>query len=344
MKNRMVYLSVLVLSAILFASCGGQAAEAAPAEVAETAEEAVVEETAAEDLTIGALWLDASEFYTMVEAGINQAVADSGMEIKVLASNSKGDSAVEADQMQTLIGADVDAIIMSAVSEDASVEFVKQAHEAGIPVICYNSCISMADAEKYVYTWVTGDQHQQGSMVATALGKYLLEQGFTAPKIAVVNCEQYAVCQQRIAGFTETLKSLVPDAVIVDNQEAIEVDKAAEVTTNMLTANPDVVAIYGEAGNMCAGATVAIEQANLVGKVVVFGHDISPVTADLLLDGSVLKYINAMIGEDFGKESVKFALAAINGEASPGVIYNMTPAEFYSTEPDAVQTWLDAHK
>lgn len=345
MKKSLFLLTLFVLGVVFMTACGGQQAEVVSEEaeaVVEEASEEVVEEEA-EELTIGALWLDASEFYTMVEAGIQQAAAESDTTINILGSNSQGDSAVEADQMQTLIGANVDAIIMSAVSEDASVEFIKQANEAGIPVVCYNSCISEEDAEKYVYTWVTGDQLQQGTMVGTALGEYLVEQGIEAPKIGVVNCERYAVCQQRIAGFTEALLSLVPDAEIVDNQEALEVDKAVEVATNMLTANPDIVAFYGEAGNMCAGATVAIEQADLVGDVVVFGHDISPNTAELLVDGSVLKYINAMIGEDFGINSLDFALAAINGEESPGVIYNMTPAEFYSTDPEPVQAWIDAH-
>ena len=349
MKKRFVFTVLLALSVILVVGCGSQQAEAEPADAAEAVEEAAVEEApaaeeeAAEELTIGALWLDASEFYTMVEAGIQDAAANADVKINILGSNSQGDSAVEADQMETLIGANVDAIIMSAVSEDASVEFVKQANEAGIPVICYNSCVAEEDAEKYVYTWVTGDQTQQGTMVGTALGNYFVEQGIEEPKIGVINCERYAVCQQRIAGFTAALTELVPGAVIVDNQEALEVDKAVEVATNMLTANPDIVAFYGEAGNMCAGATVAIEQADLVGDVVVFGHDISPNTADLLLDGTVLKHINAMIGEDFGSTSLQFALDAINGEPSPGVIYNMTPKEFWADQPDEVQAWLDAH-
>lgn len=349
MKKRYLLTVLLALSVIFVVGCGSQQADADTAsavEAEEAAEEApeAAEAEAKEELTIGALWLDASEFYTMVEAGIKDAAANSDVTINILGSNSQGDSAVEADQMQTLIGANVDAIVMSAVSEDASVEFIKQADEAGIPVICYNSCISEADAEQYVYTWITGDQTQQGSMVGKALGEYFVEMGIDAPKIGVVSCERYAVCQQRIAGFTEQLLSLVPNAEIVDNQEALEVDKAVEVATNMLTANPDIAAFYGEAGNMCAGATVAIEQADLVGDVVVFGHDISPNTADLLLDGSVLKYINAMIGEDFGKTSIEFALAAINEEPSPGVIYNMNPKEFVSSEPDEVQIWLDAHK
>ena len=295
-----------------------------------------------EEITIGALWLDASEFYTGVRAGIEGAAANADTTVNLLGNNSQGDAAVEAEQMQTLIGAGVDAIIMSAVSETSSVALIQQASEAGIPVICYNTCIAQADAEQYVYTWITGDHFQQGSGVGQATGEYFVAAGVTDPVIAVVSCERYGACQQRIAGFTEALLALVPGATIVDNQEALEVDRAEEVATNMLTAHPEIDAFYGEAGNMVAGAAAAIELAGLSGQVVVFGHDISPTTAGLLLDGTIVKYINAMIAEDFGQTAFDLAVAAILGEPSPGVIYNMTPRNFYSDKPEEVQAWLDS--
>ena len=292
-----------------------------------------------EELTIGALWLDASEFYTGVAAGIEMGAAESEYTINLLGNNSQGDAAIEAEQMQTLIGADVDAIIMSAVSDTSSVALIAEAYAAGIPVICYNTCIALEDAEEYVYAWVTGDHFQQGGGVGKALGEYFVAEGVEAPEIGVISCERYGACQERIAGFTEELLKLVPGAVIVDNQEALEVDLAVEVATNMLTAHPTLDAFYGEAGNMVAGAAVAIE---LAGRddVVVFGHDISPTTAELLLDGSVVKYINAMIAEDFGMTALDLAIAAINGEPSPGVIYNMTPMDFFSDKPEEVEAWV----
>ncbi len=294
------------------------------------------------EVTIGALWLDASEFYTGVARGIDQgAAANKDVKINILGNNSQGDAAVEAEQMQTLIGAKVNAIILSAVSETSSVALIEEAHKQGIPVICYNTCIAKADAERLVYSWVTGDHFQQGGGVGKAMGEYFVANKITDPVIGVISCERYGACQQRIAGFTEELMKLVPGAKIVDNQEALEVDKATEIATNMLTAHPEITAFYGEAGNMVAGAAVAIDLAGLTGKVVVFGHDISPTTAKLLLDGKVVKYINAMVAEDFGKTALQLALDAINGKPSPGVIYNMTPVDFFASDPAKVQAWVD---
>ena len=292
------------------------------------------------DLTIGALWLDASEFYTGVRAGIEDAAANSSYNVSLLGNNSQGDAAIEAEQMQTLIGADVDAIIISAVSETSSVALIEAAANQGIPVVCYNTCIGLDDAEQYVYAWVTGDHYQQGAGVGQATGEFFVEAGIENPKIGVVSCERYGACQERIAGFTDALLELVPGAEIVDNQEALEVDKAVEVATNMLTAHPDLNAFYGEAGNMVAGAATAVELAGMTGQVYVFGHDISPTTAELLLDGSVVQYINAMLAESFGQTAFDLAIAAVEGEPSPGTIYNMTPANFYASDPGPVEDWL----
>jgi ABC-type sugar transport system substrate-binding protein len=357
MKKPLFLLIALVSIVGFLAGCAGPEATTAPAEVqpsevvpaevqaTDTAPAAVQPtEVTPEKLTIGALWLDASEFYTGVKAGIVAEAANKGIDLNMMDSNSNGDADTEANQMQTLIGVKANAIIISAVSTTSSVALIQQAHDAGIPVICYNSCINTDDAEKYVYAYVTGDQHQQGYDTGKAMGDYFVAAGITDPKIGVVGCEQYGVCQDRIKGFTEALMSLVPGAEIVDDQQAIEVDTAAETATNMLTAHPDISAFYCEAGNMIQGAAVAIQQAGAVGNVVVFGHDISPATAKLVINGSIVKYINAMIAEDFGKTSLDLALNAINGEPNSTLIYNMDPVEFFSTDPAKAQTWLDGHQ
>ncbi len=365
MKRSLFLFVALILLASFLVGCAGPAATTAPAEVQSTevaptevqpidtapaevqpTEVAVqpTEAATAEKLTIGALWLDASEFYTGVKAGIVAEAADKNLDLNMMDSNSNGNADTEANQMQTLIGVKADAIIISAVSTTSSVALIQQAHDAGIPVICYNSCINTDDAEKYVYAYVTGDQHQQGYDTGKAMGDYFVAAGITDPKIGVVGCEQYGVCQDRIKGFTEALTAIVPGAVIVDDQQAIEVDTAAETATNMLTAHPDINGFYCEAGNMIQGAAVAIQQAGLDGKVVVFGHDISPATAKLVINGSIVKYINAMIAEDFGKTSLDMALNAINGEPNSTLIYNMDPVEFFSSDPSKAQTWLDGHQ
>ncbi len=56
----------------------------------------------------------------------------------------------------------VDAIILSAVSENGSSRTVRRASEAGIPVICYNTCINQKGVDKYVSAYLVGDPLEFG--------------------------------------------------------------------------------------------------------------------------------------------------------------------------------------
>ncbi len=88
MKKRFVFSVLLVLGMLFVVGCGSQQAEADSSDAAEEAP-AAAEEQAADELTVGALWLDASEFYTMVEAGIQNAAANADTKINILAATSR---------------------------------------------------------------------------------------------------------------------------------------------------------------------------------------------------------------------------------------------------------------
>ena len=224
MKKPLILFVCIILIAASLVGCGAQpAATEAPAAEAPAAEAPAAEAPAAEapaeeapaaapakELTVGALWLDASEFYTGVKAGILSEAAAQGYEIKLLDNNSNGNADTEAEQMQTLIGANVDAIIIAAVSTTSSVALIKQAKEAGIPVVCYNTCISNEDAEKYVYTYVTGDQVQQGAQTGKAMGQYYVDAGITDPVIGVVSCERYGACRTASKASLKNCSNLFP--------------------------------------------------------------------------------------------------------------------------------------
>ena len=56
-------------------------------------------------------------------------------------ANSQSDVAKESEFIDTLIAKGVDVVVMSPVSTDSSVAAVERLAEAGIPVVCYNTCL-----------------------------------------------------------------------------------------------------------------------------------------------------------------------------------------------------------
>ncbi len=82
--------------------------------------------------------------------GVQDAAKDSSVQVQLIETNAQGDISKESTFVDTLVARNVDAIILSAVSENGSSRTVRRASEAGIPVICYNTCINQKGVDKYV--------------------------------------------------------------------------------------------------------------------------------------------------------------------------------------------------
>jgi sugar transport system substrate-binding protein len=296
---------------------------------------------AKDGVTIGALYLDAQGFYGGIKKGIELGAADE--KLKLLGQNSQGDVSREAQFASTLISGGVDAIIMSPVSATASVPVVKQAFDAKIPVICYNTCINDEDAKKYVKALVTTDQTALGYDVGKVAGEYFKAKGITAPRFGILNCDQYEACVQRKNGFKKAVSEAVPGAVWAADQTGFEPGKSTATATTMLTGDPEITAMFATTDNGAIGAVQGVVAAGREDKVVVFGNDISVQLAQYLLNKpNILIASNGQKPQDMGRGSVKVALQAIKGEKIENYLTIVPTELFEASKPDAVKAWLAA--
>jgi ribose transport system substrate-binding protein len=89
---------------------------------------------------------------------------------------------------------------------------------------------------------------------------------------------------------------------------------ALDQTTNVLTANPDLVGIFGANEPTAIGMGRAIEQAGLAGKIVAIGFDGNSVLAEMVNSGT-LQAIAVQSSYNMGYLGVMTAYqAAIAGE------------------------------
>lgn len=292
------------------------------------------------EIRIGAIYLDSQGYYGGVKAGVEAAAADSGLNVKFIETNPGGDVAKESEFMTTLVSSGVSAIIISAASADSSVPAIKQAFDAGIPVICYNTCVNDDAVEKYVTAYIIGDPVTFGSQLGEAAVAAFTEAGITAPKIGVINCEQYEVCKLRLQGFQDALTAGLPDATIVANQEGAEVDRAVTVAEQMLTANPEINGMYGEAGGATIGAYKSVTTAGKVGEILVFGSDMTTEIATELEKGDVLKSVVDISGIEVGKLAWAAVQDALDGK-TPSEKIVQAPITLW--DPSTAAEWLTTH-
>ncbi|RJT46335.1 substrate-binding domain-containing protein [Rahnella woolbedingensis] len=293
-------------------------------------------------LTIGAIYLDTQGYYAGVKAGVQQSADAYGENINLIETNAQGDISKESTFIDTLIARNVDAIILSAVSEQGSRRAIQRASEANIPVICYNTCISAKGVEKYVSAYLVGDPLEFGRKAGNAASDYFIANKITAPKIAVINCEAFEVCVQRRKGFVEALKQRVPGMTIVANQEGTVIDKAISVGEKLLISQPDLDAIFGESGGATLGAVKAVRNQNRVGKTVVFGADMTTEIAQELNKNQVLKAVVDISGKKMGDQVFAKTLQAIN-KTLPAEKVVQVPIDLYTTAAQG-QGWLDIHQ
>lgn len=295
----------------------------------------------AQDISIGAIYMDAQGYYAGVRKGIQDAASEAGQDLEVIETNAQGDVAKESSFIDSLIAAGVDAIITSPVSTDGSYRSIRRAHEAGIPVICYNTCLNDADMQEFVSAYAVGDPFEFGHTLGMAAATYFAAEGITEPKIAVLNCEFVEVCVTRREGFEAALSEEGLAYEIVANQEGAILDNAISVASTILTANPELDAIFGEAGGATLGAARAIRSQGRVGDVVVFGGDMTTEIAQELGENDVIKAVVDISGQGMGRLAFQQAVLAVAGDA-PEDIRVPYEIDLYATAEDGA-AWLQAH-
>ncbi|MFD1860245.1 sugar ABC transporter substrate-binding protein [Aeromicrobium camelliae] len=293
------------------------------------------------DGRIGVVYLNAEGYYAGVQRGLEATFADGAREPQLIATNIQSDASRESTFVDTISSVQADALILSPASATASIPAIRLAHENGVPVICYNTCIEDEAAEQYVSGYILGDPTEFGAASGRQMGDYFLEQGIADPKVAVINCEQFEVCIQRREGFEAALLERVPGAQIVANQEGLTLDAAVERAEQIITAHPDVDAFYGEAGSQMIGAVRAIRSRGLEGQTVVFGGDMSTQAAQMLEDNAILKGVTDISGIKVGELAAQTAMQILAGE-EPDELVIPAPIDEYATAASGAD-WIETH-
>ena len=131
------------------------------------------------NIKIGLTYLDVQGFY----AGVRQGILDASKNMEdytfsFIESNSGGDISQELQFVNNALTARVDVLIMSAVSTDGSLKALKNAQEASVPVITYNTSVDDLD---YVYAYALGDPRKFGALSGERLLEFTKKENISTP-------------------------------------------------------------------------------------------------------------------------------------------------------------------
>lgn len=246
-----------------------------------------------------------SEFWLAVRDGAQKAVEGrQDVTLSVLAP----DREINVDQQVAILEDQIQRgakVLVVAPAGSAQVGPVLQdAIARGIPVVLVDTDAPVPGKSSYAGT----DNRAGGALAA----QHVIERAGSG-KIAIITGVPGNQSQDdRAAGFLETIAA-VPALQVVGRQPANS-ERALGLTVmeNILTAHPDIKAVFATNDQMALGAVEAIMARRPEGGIIVVGFDATSEAVQAIVDGRMSASV-AQRPFEMGRRSVEAALALIDG-------------------------------
>ncbi|MDG4892462.1 sugar-binding protein [Mesorhizobium sp. WSM4976] len=262
----------------------------------------------AQDITIAVVPKVAVPFFDDCNTGAKTAANALGVSYQwVVPQNTQG--ATQVKIIEDLIARQVNGIAIS-VNEPKSVEgVIKQAMQAGIKIVTFDSDSAKSGRSMYIGTI----NKQAGVTMGNSMAKALGGKG----KIAIVTGQLGASnLNERIDGVKEALAAYPGIKIVAVEGTEDDLAKAVSVTEALLRGHPDLAGIFGmsQVGGPAVAKVLAEQEfADRKGKVAVFAFDDLPDTIKGVKDG----YINGIMVQrpvTMGKLAVEHLVAQVKGK------------------------------
>ena len=263
-------------------------------------------------------------YQTTYEQAFIDYAAELGIETVVL--DAGGDVARQIAQMQDLIQQEVDAIIIWPTNGQAVVPVVRQAFQAGIPVVVTNSNIAEAGFD-FIASFSGPNNIQQGQFAAEIMCDRLTERGLaeTGQIVTVDGQPGYTTAIERRDGFLERFAEVCPDVEVLESQPADwNREKAQRVMENLLIKYDTIDGVYSGDDNMGVGALNAAKDAGRAEGITFVGATNFAVGYEAMERGEYWGSIYQSPVDD-AINALDTALAVIAGDEVPFLNYFVTP-------------------
>ncbi|MEW5552758.1 ribose ABC transporter substrate-binding protein RbsB [Peribacillus frigoritolerans] len=239
-------------------------------------------------------------FFVSLKDGIEKEAKEKGMKVTVV--DAQDDTAKQISGIEDLILQKVDVLLVNPTDSAAISSAVKDANDAGIPVITIDRSSDEGDIE----TFIASDNVAGGEMAAEYLVKEL---GEKAKVVELEGVSGASATRERGKGF----HNIADQQLEVLTSQTAEFDrtKGLNVMENILQGNKDIQAVFAHNDEMALGAIEAIKAA---GKdIIVVGFDGNDDALKAVENGE-LKATIAQQPALIGEEAVNAAAKILKGD------------------------------
>ena len=259
----------------------------------------------AEGLKIGYTCMDGTNpFFVTIEDKVREMVEANGDEL--IAVDPGNDVTKQIPMVEDLIVQNIDAMLLNPVDAEGILPALDQLKEAGIPIIGFDT--EVADMS-YLVSYAGSDNYNAGKVCGEDLVKRAPEGG----KIIVLDSPTMQSVVDRTNGFLDAIDGAGFE--IVGQQDAKgNLQVAQGLAEDLLTANPDVIAIFGGNDPTALGALAAAKGQGF-DSLLIYGVDGSPdIKAEMAKEGSMIAGSGAQSPVTIASTSVEVMYKVLAGE------------------------------
>ena len=208
-------------------------------------------------------------FFTQMNEGAQKAADAAGANLVIF--NANNDPAAQNNAIETYIQQKVNGLIVVAIDTNGIMPAVKAADAAGIPVVAIDAILPAGPQKAQIGV----DNEGAGKLIGEHFVKYVTDQMGGKAKLGIVGALNSTIQNVRQKGFEAVVKAAsgVTMAGVVDGRNTQ--DAALAAAENLITANPDLSAIYATGEPALLGAVAAVESQGKQGQIKVVGWDLT---------------------------------------------------------------------
>jgi ribose transport system substrate-binding protein len=232
-------------------------------------------------------------FFNQINDGAKQAADKAGAKLVIFNANNQ--PAAQNTAIEDYIAQKVDGIVLVAIDVNGVKPAITAAKKAGIPVVAIDARIPDGDNAAFIGV----DNKGAGEQIGKYFVDYAKSKMGGSAKVGVVGALNSFIQNQRLDGFKATASAAgVKFLDTVDGQNIQDV--ALTASENLMTANPDMNALYATGEPALIGAISAVTSQQRTDKVKVFGWDLTAQAIKGIDEG----WIVAVVQQDPFQEGV----------------------------------------
>ena len=227
-------------------------------------------------------------FFNQMNEGATAAAEAQGDELVIF--NANNDPAAQNSAVETYIAQGVDGIVVVAIDVNGIMPAVQQAVDAGIPVVAVDAVLPEGPQAAQVGV----DNMEAGGMIGDYFVEYVGAEMDGTATVGIVGALNSAIQNIRQDGFEARIEGVdgITVAGVVDGQNVQDI--ALSAAENLITANPNLDAIYATGEPALLGAIAAVESQGRQDDIRVFGWDLTAQAIRGIDQG----YVEAVIQQD----------------------------------------------